>query len=69
LIGYSIRSSCSDFKGWSVLLANHLAAGASAAALRSYLKGIATESWDYVNWLTHAKNAVRMDAKTGLKKR
>jgi ribosomal protein L37E len=25
------------------------------------------ETWDYVNWLTHAKNAVRMDAEIGLK--
>jgi hypothetical protein len=28
--------------------------------------GVARESWDYVNWLTHAKNAVRMDAEMGL---
>jgi hypothetical protein len=57
----------SDFKGWTALLANHLAAGAAAAALRSYLKSIAVETWDYVNWLTHAKNAVRTDAEIALK--
>jgi hypothetical protein len=57
----------SDFKAWTALLANHLAAGASAARLRSYLKKLSIETWEYVNWLTHAKNAVRMDAEIGLK--
>lgn len=27
----------------------------------------ATETWDYANLLTHAENAVRMDAEIGLK--
>lgn len=27
----------------------------------------AAETWEYVNWLTYAKNAVRMDAEIGLK--
>ena len=31
------------------------------------MKHIAIETWEYVNWLTHAKNAVRMDAEIGLK--
>ncbi|MEI9942236.1 MAG: hypothetical protein WDO69_33890 [Pseudomonadota bacterium] len=57
----------SDFKGWAELLANHLAAGESLAKLRSYLKKKAVETWEYVNWLTHAKNAVRLDAEIGLK--
>jgi hypothetical protein len=56
-----------DFKGWTELLANYLAGGDSAAKLRSYLKAMAVETWTYVNWLTHAKNAVRMDAEIGLK--
>ncbi|MFD2422684.1 hypothetical protein [Amycolatopsis pigmentata] len=56
-----------DFKGWTELLANWLAAGESGARLRSYLKKLAVETWEYVNWLTHAKNAVRMDAEIGLK--
>ena len=38
-----------------------MAAGASAAHLRSYLKALAKETWDYVSWLTHAKNAARAD--------
>ena len=57
----------SDFKSWTDLLANRLAAGESAARLRSYLKKLAIETWEYVNWLTHAKNAIRMDAEIGLK--
>jgi hypothetical protein len=61
------RPKKADFRGWSELLANHLAAGAGAAKLRSYLKQMAEETWSYVNWLTHAKNTVRMDAEIGLK--
>lgn len=56
-----------DFKAWAELLANGLAAGDSATKLRSYLKKLAVETWEYVNWLTHAKNAVRMDAEIGIK--
>jgi hypothetical protein len=54
-----------DVVGWTNLLANTLAAGASAARLRSYLKKLTRESWDYVNWLTHAKNARNYDAEIG----
>lgn len=60
-------SKAGDFRAWSHLLADALASGASAAKLRSYLKKNALETWDYVNWLTHQKNAVRMDAEIGLK--
>lgn len=56
-----------DFRGWTDLLANALAGGESSARLRSYLKKVASETWDYVNWLTHAKNAVRMDAEIAIK--
>ena len=56
-----------DFKGWTELLANGLAPGDSSARLRSYLKKLAAETWQYVNWLTHAKNAMRMDAEIALK--
>lgn len=55
-----------DVVGWSDLLANELAAGSSAEALRSYLKKLAKETWQYVNWLTHAKNARSDDAEFGL---
>jgi hypothetical protein len=61
------QPKASDFKGWADLLANYLAVGESSARLRSYLKKLAAETWEYVNWLTHAKSAVRMDAEIGLK--
>jgi len=61
------QPKASDFKGWADLVANSLATGESAASLRSYLKKLAVETWGYVNWLTHAKNAARMDAEIGLK--
>lgn len=56
-----------DIKGWADLLADYLAPGSSASRLRSYLKKVAGETWDLVNWLTHAKNAVRLDAEMALK--
>jgi hypothetical protein len=56
-----------DFKAWTHLLANHLAPGAGASRLRFLLKKLALETWQYVNWLTHAENAVRMDAEIRLK--
>jgi predicted RNA-binding Zn-ribbon protein involved in translation (DUF1610 family) len=49
------------------LLADMLASGKSNEHLRSYLKKVAVETWDYVNWLTHNKNAVRPDADIALK--
>lgn len=56
-----------DFKGWVDLLANHLAPGDSGQRLRSYLKKVGGETWDLINRLTHAKNALRLDAEIGLK--
>jgi hypothetical protein len=56
-----------NFKAWSELLANALAQGESNGHLRSYLKKMSAETWEYVNWLTHARNAVRPDAEIGLK--
>jgi ribosomal protein S14 len=34
--------------------------------LRGYVKKISRETWDYVNWLTHAKNAGNYDAEIGI---
>lgn len=59
--------NASDFRSWADLLANYMAPGDGLAKLRSYLKKNAFETWEYVNWLTHAKNAVRLDAEIGLK--
>jgi hypothetical protein len=56
-----------DFRAWSELLADALARSDSSSKLRSYLKKLSNETWEYVNWLTHAKNASRYDAEIALK--
>jgi hypothetical protein len=52
-----------DFVGWSNLVANHIAAGGSAEFARGYLKNTADRAWRLVNWVTHARNATREDAR------
>jgi hypothetical protein len=52
-----------DFIHWSELIAETIAPGSRNAALRGYLKAIAMEAWRFNNWLTHARNAVRMDGR------
>jgi hypothetical protein len=54
-----------DVIGWSDLLVTHLASGSSSEQLRSYCKRLARETWDYVNKLTHARNAGSYDAEIG----
>lgn len=49
----------SDFVGWSELVANAVAPGEKNGRLRAYLKGASRKAWEYVGWLTHAKNAGR----------
>ena len=51
-----------DFIQWSDHIADAVTAGAGASRLRSYLKAIAKEAWQYAQWLTHANNATRFDA-------
>jgi len=46
-----------NFIGWCEFIVNYFAPGASSHQLRSYLKGISKETWQLVNWLTHAQNA------------
>jgi predicted Zn-ribbon and HTH transcriptional regulator len=52
-----------DFVGWSDLIANHVAGGGSAEFTRGYLKNTADRAWRLVNWVTHARNATREDAR------
>lgn len=40
--------------------------GSPSKQLRSYATGCTRETWDYVNWLTHAKNAIAYDAHIGV---
>jgi hypothetical protein len=60
------RPHAADFKAWFALFADSIAAGSSSAKLRSYLKNTSREVWEYVNWLTHAKNAAHFDAEIGV---
>jgi hypothetical protein len=39
---------------WMDLLADKVASGSSNARLRAYLKSVGKETWQHVNWLTHA---------------
>ncbi len=55
-----------DVVGWTNLLVDRLASDASAERLRSYIKKTTRETWAYVNWLTHAKNAREYDAEFGV---
>jgi hypothetical protein len=52
----------SDFIHWGELIVDVVAAGRSASHRRSYLKSLVREAWEYVAWLTHARNAVPSDA-------
>jgi len=59
------RPQAANVKAWINLFAGYVAGGPSAAKLRSYLKSTGEETWSYVNWLTHAKNAAHFDAEIG----
>jgi len=50
-----------DFVHWTELIANAIAPGQSADEVRGYLKSVSKSTWQLVNWLTHASNAVRFD--------
>ncbi len=46
---------------WCELIANHVAHGSSAEAVRGYLKATSKAGWTLVNWLTHAHGATLAD--------
>jgi hypothetical protein len=48
--------------GWCDLIANHVAAGASAERVRGHLKASSKSTWELAGWLTHANGANRSDA-------
>lgn len=52
-----------DFKGWSEHIANTIAAGNSNERRRSFLKALATATWQYIQSVVHEANATRFDAK------
>jgi len=52
-----------DFVAWSELIVGHIVPGSSGDELRRHLRSTAKSVWQFVNWLTHATNAVRFDAR------
>jgi hypothetical protein len=56
----------SDFKGWAELLAQAASPGRRGTQMRSYLWAMSRETWNLVNWLTHAANARRSDGDTAV---
>ena len=56
----------SDVIHWTELIAAHAAPGSGNEHVRSYLRELAKGTWELVSWLTHAKGAVRMDARIAL---
>jgi len=53
--GSDLKSS--DFLGWSEAIANASLAGGGQKARRRLLKSSARECWEFVNWLTHARDS------------
>jgi hypothetical protein len=56
------KPKANDFLGWIDVIGNTIAGGESAERRRGYLKAIAKSTWELVQWLTHAGNAIRFDA-------
>lgn len=52
-----------DFIQWSEVIAHTIAQGSRTRDIRQYLKSLATSTWQLVNWLTHATNAVEFDGR------
>jgi hypothetical protein len=55
-----------DVVAWTNHLIDALVPGRGGKQWRSYLRKLTRETWDYVNWLTHAKNARFEDAEFGI---
>jgi hypothetical protein len=55
-----------NFIEWSNLLMDGLCPGSSNDNLRQHLKHLAKETWPFVNWLTHAKNADKTASSMGI---
>ena len=55
-----------NFKALADIYARSIAGGKSSEHLRSLLKSSSKEAWEYVSWLTHARNANEQDARIAL---
>lgn len=52
-----------NFKALADIYARSIASGKSSEHLRSLLKSSSKEAWEYVSWLTHARNANEQEAR------
>ena len=52
-----------NFKGWAGIYAGILAPGPSSGRLRKLLKSQSDCTWEYLGWLTHARNASMLDGR------
>jgi hypothetical protein len=62
LIPGAERPKRGDFVAWSRLIADWAAPGDHSKDIRQHLKQLADSTWQLVNWLTHARNAVHAEA-------
>lgn len=56
----------SDFRAWSVIIADAILSGASHRDRRALLKSTADNAWKFTNWLTHAREAHFNDAEASI---
>lgn len=52
-----------NFKGWAEIYSGILAPGPSSGRLRKLLKSQSDCTWEYLGWLTHARNASILDGR------
>jgi predicted RNA-binding Zn-ribbon protein involved in translation (DUF1610 family) len=62
----SVDLKHSDFLAWTEVIADVALAGASQKERRQLLKSSAKQSWQFVNWLTHARGSHFHDAEAAL---
>jgi hypothetical protein len=55
-----------NFKALTDIYARSIAGGKSSERLRSFLREMSAHTWEYVSWLTHARNASEQDARIAL---
>lgn len=56
----------SDFRAWSVMIADAILPGSSHQERRGILKTLADSTWSFSNWLTHARQSHFHDAEAAI---
>jgi hypothetical protein len=55
------RPQSGNFIAWSELITDSIAPGSRNEHIRGYLKAVAKQTWQMVNWLTHTANAAKYE--------